>query len=465
MNKNWIEIKEMNYVFSLSTKKGKEDYGNISARYRKNGINRKYSISFCITLEEWDNYRLHNYKSNTMMQSIGITYDQFVKILEKIKHYFDKEYVHEDVPKNIREIKTEVIHGTTEAARSKKRNGYFLDAYIKQYYEELMSGKRLKMGRTVKVQPSSAANFMTLYRKIQKFQRNKYRRYRLEDVNMDFQREMVSWLKKKGHFPNGIHTIMKNIWTAMRAAFEDHYTENDVTRFPEFIPHEVLVEDITLSQQQIQTLYNMDISTVEKVQELIEANVKSEKRRNLLLSELGERKVATMNKCRDIFIVGCLTGQRISDYSRINKGMITRIRDEWFIRLVQKKTGKKVYIPLCSDVKTIIDKYNGQLPDVSITCLNLYLGRIFEYIGWDWKPDIDKSRLGRRRGYRFCDMVSTHTARRSFATNAYTSGVRVESIMAVTGHSEERMFRRYLKLGTEDRALKAAEDFAGVMEL
>ena len=53
----------------------------------------------------------------------------------------------------------------------------------------------------------------------------------------------------------------------------------------------------------------------------------------------------------------------------------------------------------------------------------------------------------------------THTARRTFATNAYKAGVPLSAIMAVTGHSSEEMLRRYLKLGTKERALLAAAEF------
>ena len=53
----------------------------------------------------------------------------------------------------------------------------------------------------------------------------------------------------------------------------------------------------------------------------------------------------------------------------------------------------------------------------------------------------------------------THTARRSFATNAYKNGIPLSAIMAVTGHSSEEMLKRYLKLNTKERAMLAAVEF------
>ena len=61
---------------------------------------------------------------------------------------------------------------------------------------------------------------------------------------------------------------------------------------------------------------------------------------------------------------------------------------------------------------------------------------------------------------KFYECVSTHCARRSWATNAYKRGVPLRSIMAVTGHTTEEMLRRYLKLTKEEAGLAAAKDLA-----
>jgi integrase len=49
-------------------------------------------------------------------------------------------------------------------------------------------------------------------------------------------------------------------------------------------------------------------------------------------------------------------------------------------------------------------------------------------------------------------LVSTHTARRSFATNMYLMGVPVLSIMKVTGHKSEKQFMEYIKITPSDHA-------------
>ena len=55
------------------------------------------------------------------------------------------------------------------------------------------------------------------------------------------------------------------------------------------------------------------------------------------------------------------------------------------------------------------------------------------------------------------ELVSSHTARRSFATNAFNAGVPAITIMSVTGHLTESAFMKYIKTDPEAHALRMAE--------
>ena len=57
------------------------------------------------------------------------------------------------------------------------------------------------------------------------------------------------------------------------------------------------------------------------------------------------------------------------------------------------------------------------------------------------------------------ELVTTHTARRSFATNLYRHGVHARTIMGVSGHTTEQSFQRYIRLTNEEHAdMIAASD-------
>ena len=44
------------------------------------------------------------------------------------------------------------------------------------------------------------------------------------------------------------------------------------------------------------------------------------------------------------------------------------------------------------------------------------------------------------------ELITFHTARRSFATNEYLAGTPTHTIMAITGHRTEKAFLTYIKV-------------------
>lgn len=81
-------------------------------------------------------------------------------------------------------------------------------------------------------------------------------------------------------------------------------------------------------------------------------------------------------------------------------------------------------------------------------------------LGWTEIVEMDEQRgsMEYTAKRRFCDLIKTHTARRSFATNMYRAGASLSSIMAITGHSSEEQLRVYLKLTDEEKAIEARKE-------
>ena len=190
------------------------------------------------------------------------------------------------------------------------------------------------------------------------------------------------------------------------------------------------------------------------------------KKRQKDIKRASFRRVKALNIARDLFIVGCLTGQRYSDFSRICTEMYKTINGIVFIEITQSKTGKTILIPLDKRVDDILKRYNGKVPSQCQLVLNRNLHYLAEILGWTDVPFHDGGTIGgNHNGERFCDLISTHTARRSFATNAYAANIPLASIMAITGHSTEQILRRYLRLDRQEKAIIAAKDFADVIQL
>lgn len=159
-----------------------------------------------------------------------------------------------------------------------------------------------------------------------------------------------------------------------------------------------------------------------------------------------------LERARDLFMVGAWTGLRFGDLSRIQPEHIEGDR----LRIRTSKTGKEVTIPLHPCVPAIMAKYGGRVPSgISNQKQNEYLKEAAALV-----PELQvRTMQGRTKGgirrevaRAKWERITTHTARRSFASNCYRDGIPVRTIMGVTGHTTEQAFMRYIRLTNEEHA-------------
>ena len=94
-------------------------------------------------------------------------------------------------------------------------------------------------------------------------------------------------------------------------------------------------------------------------------------------------------------------------------------------------------------------KYNGVLPQsISNQKFNDYIKEVCKLAKIDSTElkSITKGGLRAQHSFKKYDLITSHTARRSFATNLYLSGFPAISIMAITGHKTERAFMAYIRV-------------------
>lgn len=453
----------MDYIIVPSKKRGMTEYGSVFARVRTMGINRKYAIGLKVKLDEWELYRTERYVATELMESIGMTYGHFVKILELIRQEMESAYDPSTAAERIGQIR-ERAKASAEEKPGKLENG--LCDYIEKCIVEYKTGHRLCPKTAKKVSRSTIARLTGLRYAVKLYESETGRSYLLEDIDMNFQRGFVLWNKERGMLPNSINNLMSTTRKLLRFAYEEGISKNKSFRNRDFVPHKQEVDHVYLKPDRIAMMYEMNLSSQSEIRKIIDhAEHLTAKRKAAMKKHVSAQVAWRLMVARDIFLVGCFTGQRFSDYSHINRDMFVKIKGKEFIDLTQIKTGKKVLIPLDRRVKAILDRHRGYLPKDDNKRVNENLRFLCEMLGWVELPAIDKRRMGYKFGPRFCDMVTTHTARRSFATNAYSAGVPLSSIMAITGHSREEKLRTYLKLQAEDKARMAVKDLTGVLWL
>ncbi len=305
-----------------------------------------------------------------------------------------------------------------------------LTQWVAEFIGSCQSGRRLKCNGSGAISPSTVKSYKGTLAQIVAYEQCRGRRLTLADMSMAFYNDWKLFFAAKDYSPNTVGRHVRNLKIFLFAA-----EERQLSVCPDFKSRRFAVvrrdaDAVALTAGQVQQLYEYD----------------------------APRR--TLQEAKDVFVVGCLTGQRISDFKRICRDMEVTLADgRSYLRLTQQKTRKTVYIPLEPRIRAILDRYGGRLPAVDDASLNRRIKAVCRLLGWthacsgdaNGRPPADA-----RQQRPLCDCVTSHTARRSYATIAYRHGVPLSCIMAVTGHSTEQMLRRYLRIDGQERAMTAA---------
>ena len=163
-------------------------------------------------------------------------------------------------------------------------------------------------------------------------------------------------------------------------------------------------------------------------------------------------------RIRDLFVVGCLTALRYSDYSTLTA---TDLQNGYIVKRT-KKTNVDVKVPAHDYVKEIFAKYSGFVPrGLCIQYFNKYLKVIMREIGLNDLVTYSFTKGGEMKTVtrEKWELISSHTARRSAATNMYLTGrMKTFEIMKLTGHRTEQNFFRYIRLTGDDTARSISGD-------
>ena len=154
---------------------------------------------------------------------------------------------------------------------------------------------------------------------------------------------------------------------------------------------------------------------------------------------------------KDLFIVGCKTGLRYSDYSRITEN---HIHDD-MIYIKTQKTKTDVCIPMDKYVKAILKKYGGQMPPArSIQYFNRVIKEVCQKAGLTDIVHFEEIKNGKINQVvkEKWEIIASHTARRTFISNMIAFKEQQSSIMKMTGHKTCSSFMRYNRLSIVDNA-------------
>lgn len=309
-----------------------------------------------------------------------------------------------------------------------------VDELIEQKTDELrLRGKDLGRNSIVNVYRQTS----TL---LKEFALAKHKSLDFHNINEAFYKSFVLYMQSvKGYKLNNIGKHVKTLKTFMSYGLKKGY--HDSIHFKSFKVIKEETDVIYLNENELGALFEYDLSDKPNYE-----------------------------RARDLFIVGCWTGLRYSDLSRLDK---RNIFGDTIIIDNLKTGGNRVAIPIHPTVRAILNKYNGFPEPFADAVLNRMIKEIAKGVDVLGKNvEVSKTVYVKNEGGDVTPvkmntktpkhkLITTHTARRSFATNLYLRidqlNITVFDIMQVTGHKTEKAFLRYIRVTPDESANRIAK--------
>jgi integrase len=323
--------------------------------------------------------------------------------------------------------------------RSKTTDLEYLTAYAQYFIDNLPFKVSNTKGQGVS--EATKKKYVSILNKLLSFEKFRKRKYLVKEVDLNFRNDFLKYLIEVDRISrNTAGRYIKFVKTFVLDAQKNGQEINPQMR--DFKGYALKVEKITLSFDELETLR---LTTFEN---------------------------PTLEAAKDWLIIGCYTGQRVSDLLRMNKKMIYSTHGFDLIEITQQKTGKKVEIPVHPIVHVILTKRNGEFPETlgntadsrsalfnrsikKVCCLagfnSLEKGSVYNS---EKKENIEGQ-------YEKWQLVTSHICRRSFATNYYADQKYPTALLInITAHSTEKQFLDYIGKPPLDFSLQLAKVWA-----
>jgi len=371
------------------------------------------------------------------------------------------------VTKELLRSELDKIHKHKEEITEEKHSFTF-NAFFEKMIQESKSGERvMQKGKSAgqRFSHNAIKNYQTTLSAINRFSKaKKIKALKFEDVNKNFYEQF-----KKFCFADEEKEIstfagyIKDIKTVMNEAKEAGHHETSGHTAASFILPSYEADTVYLNDEQISAIERFDFSDKSKfATHLVPAR---DGKKNPIMDGKGNRlqqeeriMYSVLDKVRDLFLIGAYTGLRFGNFTTLKAKDVQGA----FIKVKQIKTGAMVTIPIMQKLKPVLEKYQGDLPTITNQKFNSYIKIIAKLAGLTENISVKsfKGNIETVSEQPLYSLISSHTCRRSYATNMFRKGVPSMLIMSATGHATESSFLKYIRATNEDKANLMAETLA-----
>lgn len=370
------------------------------------GKKYRYSTKIKIDRSEWD---LKTQRPKARRGQIGeanrkITHElnEYQKVFDDLKRYYKESLTKEVVKKKFDEH--------FQLAQVTKRLNY--SDYFQIYIQQKKDSESVKK--------DSWQKYTRIHTAILQIQKKKKKIFYLSDFDSAFFNDLIAYFRKEKNISdNTLRRKLGFLKSFLHWCVKNGYSVNSAFRDVKIKKRET--SHISLSHSDLEVLENLELDPVK-------------------------------DYYRDLFLIGCYSGQRFSDYKRFNKKYVVGN----FIEIRAKKTGQFSYIPLSRKLKALLDKYDWELPTISSQKFNDHIHEICRIAGFTEIVTRDRFFGNRKETEEIArfKLIASHTARRTFITLSEQKGVSHSLIMKVTGIKSLKTLENYIKID-KDRLSEA----------
>lgn len=397
--------------------------------YRFQGQRLKYSTGEKVHPELWDTQLqrvLTNQKTRfqrEQFESINAQLDRYRAVIKRVVAQCKLADILPTTSEIHTHLEKEFGRKPKPVSESAAQQTFF--EFVERFLDDCRTGKRLT-SQNRQYSTATVKSMTTTFNQLKEYQKLYPTRLDYDAFTLTFYTRFKKYMTAQNYAVNSIGNRIKNIKIFLKEAHREGLHENQIFRHEDFKKIQEETDSIYLSNDELDQIFNMDLS-----------------------------KQPKLDNVRDAFLIGCYTGLRFSDFTQLRPENITH--GGKILTITTQKTITRVSIPINPKVLAILAKHDGNAPRViSNQKFNDYLKQVAQKAGLTEKVQIGVTKGGMRvtRIIEKWQLATSHTARRSFATNAYLAGLPAIDIMRMTGHRTETSFMRYIKVTEEETALR-----------
>lgn len=298
-----------------------------------------------------------------------------------------------------------------------------------------------------RLSPNTMKKYYSTLSRLKIYESEKKVSISLNDVDIKFYNSLQEWAYSKGYSSNYFGVFINVIKRVIHEASYNGICDKKGIEHKDFITINEDTDSVYLSIEELEKIHKLDF-TASLIREKL---YKNEDGTYQEISETNmQKKIKSLSLVRDRFLIGAYTGMRVSDYGDLGK---MNFGEKNIVRKTIK-TGASIVVPIHPNIRTILDRGFDPSEKVSDQNMNQHIKEVARIADITEDVLITKNRGGKEieEIHSKDKLITTHTARRSFATNAYKAGVPTIAIMKITGHKRESTFLKYIKVSAEENA-------------